>query len=92
HRCCAGSRESRADWQNAPLGFSRSRSFLTLSGSLFPVARCAGGANLPVAELIKFEFVINLKGPRALGLPLTLLVTEVIDNDPFCADESVFGT
>ena len=38
-----------------------------------------------VAELIKFEFVINLKGPRALGLPLTLLVTEVIDNDPFCA-------
>lgn len=50
------------------------------------------GANLPVAELIKFEFVINLKGPRALGLPLTLLVTEVIDNDPFCADESAIGT
>jgi hypothetical protein len=40
-----------------------------------------------VAELIKFEFVINLKGSRALGLPLNLLVTtaEVIDNDPFCA-------
>ena len=38
-----------------------------------------------MAELIKFEFDIYLKGPRALGLPLTLLVTEVIDNDPFCA-------
>ncbi|MGB9327876.1 MAG: hypothetical protein WCB47_18690, partial [Pseudolabrys sp.] len=78
---------------NVPPGFSRSRSFLTLSGSLFPAVHPRmSGANLPVAELIKFEFVINLKGPRALGLPLTLLVTEVIDNDPFCADESVFGT
>jgi hypothetical protein len=28
-----------------------------------------------VAELIKFEFVINLKRPRALGLPLNLLIT-----------------
>jgi len=38
-----------------------------------------------VAELIKFEFVINLKRPRALGLALNLLITaaEVIDNDTF---------
>jgi hypothetical protein len=46
-----------------------------------------------VAELIKFEFVINLKRPRALGLALNLLITaaEVIDNDTFALQESAIG-